>query len=114
MVHAAGGSHADPRGTVVVCGSEDQVTCHSSGSAEVRDVNGSTVLPGLVDVHNHHMMAGETDLFHLSFPPTASFAEVLEAVREYASGLGADDWVVGETWGNPTSMNSRERTPTPS
>jgi predicted amidohydrolase YtcJ len=87
-------------GKVMVCGSEDEVTQHSSGSAEIRDLNGSAVLPGLVDVHNHHMMAGETDLFQLTFPPTASFAEVLEAVREYASGLEADDWIVGEAWGS--------------
>lgn len=67
---------------------------------ELIDLQGGAVVPGLVDVHNHHLIAGETDLTQFTFPPTASFAEVVEAVREYAAGLPADAWVVGESFGS--------------
>ena len=69
-------------------------------ATEIRDLDGATVVPGLVDVHNHHLMAGEADLFQLSFPPTAGLDEVLAAVRAYSAGLGPDEWVVGEAFGS--------------
>ncbi|GAA2463773.1 amidohydrolase [Agromyces soli] len=57
-------------------------------------------MPGLVDVHNHHALAGRTDLFELSFSSSGSVEEVLAAVREYAAGLPADAWITGGAWGS--------------
>jgi predicted amidohydrolase YtcJ len=69
-------------------------------STFVVDLEGAYVMPGLLDVHNHHMMAGQMDLFELNIAPAQSLDELLTAVAEHASGLGPDKWVVGGSWGS--------------
>lgn len=66
----------------------------------VLDLQGAYVMPGLLDVHNHHLLAGQMDLFELNAPPTLGLAELLEAVAAHAEGLGPDEWVVGGSWGS--------------
>lgn len=77
---------------------------------DVIDLNGTYVMPGLLDVHNHHMLAGQMDLFELNEGPSRSLNELLDAVEKYARGLGPDQWVVGGSWGSGllTELNSRD------
>ncbi|MFJ7214480.1 amidohydrolase [Amycolatopsis sp. NPDC098790] len=67
-------------------------------ATEVRDLGGAFVLPGLVDVHNHHAMAGRADLFELTFGADAGFEDILDAVRVRAASLGPDEWLTGGAW----------------
>jgi predicted amidohydrolase YtcJ len=66
----------------------------------VVDLAGAYVMPGLLDVHNHHMIAGQMDLFELDAPPTLDLDGLLAAVEEYAAALGPDEWIVGGSWGS--------------
>jgi predicted amidohydrolase YtcJ len=66
----------------------------------VLNLDGAYVMPGLLDVHNHHMLAGQMDLFELDAPPTQTLDELLAAVAEYSEGLADDAWVVGGSWGS--------------
>lgn len=66
--------------------SQAEISALAGPDTEVFEFAGAAVVPGLVDVHNHHFLAGEVDLFRLSFPPIASFDEIVELVREYAGG----------------------------
>lgn len=66
----------------------------------VVDLEGSYVMPGLLDVHNHHMLAGQMDLFELNTPPTLTLNELLAEVAVYSAGLEQDAWVVGGSWGS--------------
>ncbi|MDQ0863721.1 amidohydrolase [Arthrobacter globiformis] len=66
----------------------------------VIDLGGGYVMPGLLDVHNHHMIAGQMDLFELNEPPTRTLDELLNAVADQAKRLAQDDWVVGGSWGS--------------
>lgn len=87
-------------GKIIALGTDDEVQQHASSDAEVRDLGGAAVLPGFVDVHNHHVLAGLTDLFEVSFSPTASFEEILDAVREWAKDLAPDAWIIGGSVGS--------------
>ncbi|GGA72343.1 amidohydrolase [Pseudoclavibacter endophyticus] len=87
-------------GLITAVGSDEEIRALAGDATEVRDLGGAAIVPGLIDVHNHHLMAGEGDLFELRFPPTASFDEVVEAVRERAEGLGPGEWVIGEAFGS--------------
>ncbi|KAA9154537.1 amidohydrolase [Microbacterium lushaniae] len=87
-------------GRIVAVGGDDEILPLAGAQTQVRDLGGATVVAGLIDVHNHHLLAGEADLFQLSFPPTASFDEVVEAVRVYAESLGPEEWVIGEAFGS--------------
>ncbi|WP_413456371.1 amidohydrolase family protein [Glutamicibacter sp. FR1] len=66
-------------------------------------------MPGLMDVHNHHMLAGHMDLFELNVPPTLTLDEFLEAVAAWSDKLAADQWVIGGSWGS--SLFSELNTP---
>jgi predicted amidohydrolase YtcJ len=78
---------------------QDAMALRGAGT-DVVDLKGAYVMPGLLDVHNHHMLAGQMDLFELNVPPTLGLDELLEAVAVYAAGLGPDEWVVGGSWGS--------------
>lgn len=67
---------------------------------EIIDLGGAYAMPGLLDVHNHHMLAGQMDLFELNEVPTRSLDDLLTAVAEYSGSLGPDEWVVGGSWGS--------------
>lgn len=66
----------------------------------VVDLGGAYVMPGLLDVHNHHMLAGQMDLFELNAPPTLSFEQLLDVIEARAQGLAPEAWVVGGSWGS--------------
>lgn len=84
-------------GTVIGIGAD---LSHLVGPATVRrDLAGAFVMPGLVDVHNHHAVAGRAELFELVVPIGASLDEVLAAVAEQAAATPADGWIVGGPWG---------------
>ncbi len=87
-------------GRIIAVGDHADIAPLVGDDTEVRDLAGATVVPGLIDGHAHHLIAGEGDLFQLSFAPTAGFDEVVEAVRAYAVGLGPDEWVIGEMFGS--------------
>jgi len=82
-------------GQVLAVGAADEVLAHRGDRTEVRDLGGRAVYPGFVDVHNHHALAGRTDLYELSLPAGLSLDEILDRVREYAATLPEDAWISG-------------------
>lgn len=64
-----------------------------------RDLDGAFVMPGLVDVHNHHAVAGRAELFELQIPIGASVDEILAAVETRARALPEGEWITGGPWG---------------
>ncbi|MBB4930545.1 hypothetical protein F4561_001365 [Lipingzhangella halophila] len=64
------------------------------------DLDGAFVMPGFVDVHNHHAVAGRAELFELTFPPEAGVDEILAAVSARAAELPGDAWITGGSWGS--------------
>ncbi|PXX71450.1 hypothetical protein DFR70_101873 [Nocardia tenerifensis] len=76
--------------------SRDELT----GRETVVDHGGAFVLPGLGDIHTHHLVAGRADLYELSLDATASLDAVLASVAEWADALAEDAWIVGGGWGS--------------
>lgn len=87
-------------GRLLAVGTDAEALALAGDGTERRALDGAFLMPGLVDVHNHHALAGRTDLFELSFSSSGSVEEVLTAVREYAAELPADAWVTGGAWGS--------------
>lgn len=61
------------------------------------DLNGATMLPGFVDSHLHLIGHGET-LIRLDLSRYSTKADVLAAVKEYASSFSNGEWIIGEGW----------------
>ncbi|WP_203137687.1 amidohydrolase [Microbacterium sp. JZ31] len=90
------------RGRIAAVGDSAQITALAGVGTRMVDAAGACVVPGLMDAHNHHSMAGEEDLYRLSFAPTATVDEICDAVaawiREHE--LAPGEWVLGGIWGS--------------
>ena len=95
-------------GKVLALGHDAELAC--GPETRIIDLHGSFLIPGLLDVHNHHMVAGQMDLFELNVPPFLMLDELLAEVSLYAEGLGPEEWVVGGSWGSGllSEINSTE------
>ncbi|MFT4210304.1 MAG: amidohydrolase [Microbacterium sp.] len=85
-------------GRILAVGTAAEVLAHRGPGTEVRELAGAAVYPGFVDVHNHHAVAGVTDLFELSFSAAAELDEILRLVRERAATLPEGAWITGGSW----------------
>ncbi|MFT4051994.1 MAG: amidohydrolase [Microbacterium sp.] len=86
-------------GRILAVGDASAVLTHQGPETVVRDVSGSAVYPGFVDAHNHHAIAGITELYELSFSSSLSLDEVLEKIRAHAATLPEGAWITGGSWG---------------
>ena len=61
------------------------------------DLGGATVLPGLLDVHQHPAMLAELGGSTVLLPPVvSSVADLVEALRQHPNlGAGAGTWIEG-------------------
>ncbi|KKI20010.1 MULTISPECIES: amidohydrolase [unclassified Leucobacter] len=85
-------------GRITAVGTDAEVAELAGPRTERRALDGAFLMPGLVDVHNHHAIAGQEDLFELRLPLGAHLDGIADAVRAYADGLPADAWIVGGPW----------------
>lgn len=82
-------------GRILAVGALADIAEHRGPETRMLEVGDAAVYPGFVDVHNHHALAGRTELFELSLPPSLTLDEILDRVRDKAAGLPEDAWIVG-------------------
>lgn len=88
--------------TTLVIGDDGRVEgVRDAGDAypdgEVIDVEGATLLPGLIDAHGHIMGLGE-QLRTLDLSQTQSLEEALAAISAYAEANPDLPWITGRGW----------------
>ena len=66
---------------------------------KVVDLGGKMVMPGIVDVHNHILLGGLSELFELRFPGTLTRTEILDLVSAAAAKAEEGQWIIGTQWG---------------
>lgn len=67
-------------------------------SAEVVDLEGAMVLPGLIDAHGHLAGLGSLSLGVLDLSGTSSYDEVIEMVQGRAREAPRGEWILGRGW----------------
>lgn len=82
-------------GKIIAVGSDQQIAEFAGEHTEVLQLDGAFVMPGLIDVHNHHYLAGKDELFELHLPLEAGLDEIIEAVRAHAATMPPDAWISG-------------------
>ncbi|QEA28883.1 amidohydrolase [Microbacterium sp. CBA3102] len=82
-------------GRILAVGSRSDIESFRGRRTQSLEVGDAAVYPGFVDVHNHHALAGRTELFELSLAPALTLDEILDRVREKAAELPEDAWIVG-------------------
>jgi predicted amidohydrolase YtcJ len=61
------------------------------------DLQGATVLPGIIDAHTHLMALGESYL-HLNLKDVSSENEIIERVKRKAASAKPNEWIQGWGW----------------
>jgi len=67
-----------------------------AGATQI-DLQGKTVLPGLIDSHGH-LYGLAVSFTRVNLVGTTSKAEVMNRLREFAAGLPEGEWLLGRGW----------------
>ncbi|UCF39601.1 MAG: amidohydrolase [Gemmatimonadota bacterium] len=84
-------------GRIVFVGSARGAETYAGSRTERLDLDGKTVIPGMVDAHVHLMGLG-TALRTVDLVGTRSYEEVIARVVERAQGVPAGEWIRGRGW----------------
>src|SRR2546430_1817391 len=84
-------------GRIVFVGDNRGALTYAGPGSEKMDLDGKTVLPGLVDAHGHLVNLGST-LRNVNLVGTKSVQEVIDRVAERAKTVKPGEWVRGRGW----------------
>lgn len=82
---------------VVAVGSNETVKAALPADAQIVDLAGRTVFPGLFDLHIHPISAGR-GLTACNFPETAGVDQMVAAVAECVKKAKPGSWIYGAGW----------------
>ena len=84
---------------ILSVGSNSEIKSRISEDTEVIDLEGKTVLPGLVDSHLHMLGTGLSMLMvNCRTPPVKSIEDIKLAVKKRAESLKPGEWIEGRGW----------------
>jgi hypothetical protein len=87
-------------GKVIGVGTDLDIASLARPATRVEDLKGRMMMPGIIDVHNHHNRGGQTDLYETSISPTLSFNDVIAIIRDEAAKTAPGEWISGGIWGS--------------
>jgi predicted amidohydrolase YtcJ len=96
-------------GRFVAVGGDDEVRSLAGFGTITEDLGRATVVPGLIDAHNHLLMTGQV-LKQIQLYDCRSIDAVLERVAERAMQTPPGQWILGRGWDE--SLLAERRHPT--
>ncbi len=84
-------------GRFVAVGTNEQIQLHAGRNTERIDLNGKTVVPGLIDTHVHGAALGRETL-QLDVRSAKTIKEITQKVKQWAGKVSDDEWIVGHGW----------------
>jgi len=82
---------------IMAVGSDSEIDQYVGSETEVIDLNGATVLPGLIDGHGHYMSLGES-LMGLDLRAPRSWDDIVSLVADAVAEADPGEWIVGRGW----------------
>jgi len=82
---------------IVAVGSREEIEKYRGDETEVVDLKGLTVVPGLIDAHEHFPRIGKR-VQQVFLDETRSAAEALEIVKRELEKVPPGEWLVGQGW----------------
>ena len=79
-------------------GTNTDIMAYKGPDTDVRNLNGKTVTPGMIDSHLHLMYYGQTenDYVNLRPPSVNNIEEVLAAIAERVQETAPGEWIIGD------------------
>ena len=90
----------------VAVGSDDEIADLAGFGTTVENLNGATVIPGLIDAHNHLLMTGQI-LSQIQLYDCRSIDVILRKVKEAAERQPAGTWILGRGWDESLLVEKR-------
>jgi len=84
-------------GRVLFVGSDAEARVLANGSTRLIDLNGATVVPGLIDAHAHLLGLGNT-LRRVNLAGSTSYDEVIARVKAFSRDVKPGEWILGRGW----------------
>jgi predicted amidohydrolase YtcJ len=84
-------------GRVLFVGSDGEAKALAGPSTQVIDLNGATVVPGIVDAHAHLLGLGNM-LQRVNLAGSTSYDEVIARVKAWAKVVRPGEWIQGRGW----------------
>ncbi|HYH11107.1 MAG TPA: amidohydrolase family protein, partial [Thermomicrobiales bacterium] len=82
---------------ILAVGNIEEVRAAAGPDAELIDLDGATVIPGLIDPHNHLLATGQV-LGEISLYDVRSIGELQARVREAVDDASPRSWLLGRGW----------------
>jgi predicted amidohydrolase YtcJ len=93
---------------ITAVGSDQEIAALAGTATEQLDARGGTVLPGIVDAHNHVRLGATVPA--VSLTGATSLAEIRDRIRAHLAAHPDADWIEGDGWnytavpgGSPTA-----------
>jgi predicted amidohydrolase YtcJ len=96
-------------GRFVAVGGDDEVRGLAGFGTLTEDLGGATVVPGLIDAHNHLLMTGQV-LNQIQLYDCRTLDAILDRVAERARQTPPGEWILGRGWDE--SLLAERRHPT--
>jgi predicted amidohydrolase YtcJ len=88
-------------GRIVAVGTNKEVDGCAGKETQKLDLNGKTVLPGLIDVHTHALEWAKgvvRDQVDATYPGVKSIAALMQEIERRAKSASPGSWIVGAGW----------------
>jgi predicted amidohydrolase YtcJ len=84
-------------GKFLAVGGSAEILVLAGPNTKKIDVKGKTVIPGIMDTHQHPEEAGELK-FVVNFEKARTVADALAVIKEFASKVKPGEWIRGSGW----------------
>ncbi len=88
-------------GRILAAGSDSEIATCSNARTQIINLQGQTVLPGLIDVHTHALNWAEGLLrndIDPGYPKVHSIAQILKLIGERSASYPPGKWIIGAGW----------------
>ncbi len=97
-------------GKIVAVGAQEEVDALISNSTRVIDLDGRTLMPGMIDSHAHTWSVVKDDYIVISPTEVSSFDEVLQKLNEGAAQLQDGEWLLAADYDGVVTPGGRQFT----
>lgn len=94
---------------IVAVGSDRAIGELAASSTRVEDLRGATLIPGLIDAHNHLLATGQV-LGQVSLYGCRDIATIVDRVAEAIGQAAPGEWVLGRGWDESLLADGRHPT----
>jgi len=98
-------------GLIFAVGTQEEIAGLKAADTEIIDVSGQTIMPGLIDSHNHMTLFGHNlKAVNLSPSHVSTIEELLNSLRKRAAEMKPGDWI--KAWAMDETRLAEKRYPT--